>query len=35
METSGEVTVYVTSEALTEFSKGYRTVLLGGGAERG
>lgn len=33
METSGEVTVYVTSEALTHFSKGYRMVLMrcGGG----
>lgn len=31
METSGEVTVYVTSEALTHFSKGYRMVLMRGG----
>ena len=33
METSGEVTIYVTLDALTHFSKGYRMVLMrsGGG----
>ena len=34
MQTSGGVTVYVTSEALTHLRKGYRTVLLIGGGER-